>query len=249
MQYIQKKSNPRCLQEWLEQQIKENGVDQKGEHINCRYEQLTKEVRAEVEEALLKDQGFLCCYTGIQISKRTCHFEHLKPRWVSRLDKDDHDDVKYENLLAAYPSGSCSFGARSRDDWYDMDLFVHPLMKQCDSKFVFDLDGNVEARQEGDIPAQTTIKKLNLNEKSLVEMRKKAIDEVLLPLSKAQLSRIVENGYSVRDGRGRYPHFCFVIEQAAKLLLHQAEKEHKKQMAIRRQKNKSKKNKSKKYKK
>lgn len=238
MQYIKKSSNPRALREWFEEQLNEDG-----EYINCRYDDFTREVKDEVVDALLKDQGFLCCYTGIRVSKNTCHIEHLKPQQISKIRKD-HDDVRYKNLLAAYPKkSSCPFGARARENWYDISQFIHPLMEKCSQKFIFDEFGNIQPKNSKDEPTKTTIKKLRLDESSLVEMRKQAIDDVLLPLSRAQLTRIIENGYSVRDHKGRYPHFCFVIEQAAKQLLQKADRERKRQKAIRSQKSKTKRSK------
>ncbi len=171
------------------------------------------------------------------------HIEHLKPQSVSKCN-GDYDDVAYENMLAAYPRGKCLFGARARENWYEPEEFIHPLEKSCESKFEFDAEGCIKPRQKNDSQANKTIDKLRLNHSSLDEMRKQAIDEALFPedtiLSEAKLRRIVENGYSVLDSRGRYPHFSFIIEQVARIVLKKAEQDRKRRQAIQKQKRKRK---------
>jgi uncharacterized protein (TIGR02646 family) len=233
MKFIEKGSGPRELPEWFNAAP----LDEKGNKINCRYKQIPSDVRAKVIEALLKEQGYICCYTGIRISEVNVHVEHLKPQSVSK-ENGDHDDIAYSNMLAAYPRGGCQFGARARGNWYDLDNFIHPLNRLCEAEFKFDLEGHIQPATdiEDGSPAKKTIAKLKLNHESLEEMRKQAIDEVFFSedsmLSEAKLRRIIENGYSVRDSKGRYPHFCFIIEQVAKQVLRRVERDRQRRQAI-----------------
>ncbi|MHC5935101.1 hypothetical protein [Nostoc sp.] len=98
-----------------------------------------------------------------------------------------------------------------------------------------------DANKNKSSPAQITIEKLKLAHELLIEMRRDAIDEVFFPdnknLSEAKLRSIVENGYSKLDKKGRYPHFCFVIEKVAKQLLRKTEQNRKRREAIRKQSN------------
>lgn len=239
MKYIEKGSGPRELREWF----KAAPLNEDDNKINCRYPQIPTDVKEKIIDSLLKEQGYICCYTGIRISEKTMHIEHLKPQSVSKRN-GDHDDVAYENMLAAYPRGKCPFGARSREDWYEPENFIHPLVKTCEYKFKFDTEGRIKPRMNDDKKADKTISKLKLDHASLDEMRKQAIDEALFPedtiLSEAKLRRIVENGYSILDSKGRYPHFCFIIEQVAEIVLKKAERERKRRQAIQKKKSKRK---------
>ncbi len=239
MKYISKGSGPRELPQWFDIQRDEND---KNKRINCRYDHIRSDVKEKIIKSLLEEQGFLCCYTGIRISAENTHIEHLKPQSISKQDENDHDDVMYSNMLAAYPKGTCEFGAQARGDWYDIDCFVHPLDSLCETKFYFDMEGGIKPVSETDIAAKETIDHLQLAHPLLVDLRKQAIDELFFTkdkgLSKAQLRRIVENGYSIRDKEGRYPHFCFIIEQVARQILQKAEQERERRLAIHKQKSK-----------
>lgn len=238
MKYISKGSGPKELRQWFNATQR----DENGKRINCRYNHIPPDVKEKVINALLEDQGYLCCYTGIRISDKTTHIEHFKPQSISKQDEDDHDDVEYRNMLAAYPKGDCPFGAKARGNWYDLDSFIHPLDGACETKFQFDMEGGIKPASKTDLPTKETIERLQLAHSLLVDMRKQAIDELLFPedevLSEAKLRRIVENGYSIRDRKGRYPHFCFIIEQVAQQVLQKVERERKRRQAIHKQKRK-----------
>lgn len=226
MKYIRKGASPRQLIEWFNCQPMENG-----ERINCRYEQLDSEVKKIVEQQLLQEQGWLCCYTGMSITGDNFHIEHLVPRSVSK-SQGTHEDVNYQNMLAAYPQGNCPFGAKIREN---KPFPVTPLQPICEHKFRFDLDGHITGIDED---ANTTINCLRLDHEMLDEMRKAAIDEVLFPnhhrLSPAQINVIVRD-YCSRNGSRRFPKFCFVVAQAAQQLLEKIDREKRRQQAIQRQ--------------
>ncbi|AFZ20486.1 retron system putative HNH endonuclease [Allocoleopsis franciscana] len=239
MKYIRKGSGPRELRQWF----RTLPLNENGKPINCRYDDdIYQDLKEKIIKALLEEQGYLCCYTGIRISEENTHIEHLKPQSISQQDENDHDDVMYSNMLAAYPKGDCQFGAQARGDWYELDFFIHPLDGSCETKFHFDMEGGIKPVSQTDLAAKKTIAHLKLAHPLLVDLRKQAIDELLFPedevLSEAKLRRIVENGYSIRDKKGRYPHFCFIIEQVARQLLHKVEQDRKRRQAIHKQKRK-----------
>ena len=40
------------------------------------------EVKTQLHNALLQEQGYICCYCGMAIAKEDSHIEHLKPRSI-----------------------------------------------------------------------------------------------------------------------------------------------------------------------
>jgi len=217
--------------------------------INCRYKNLPSDVHEELHNILLEDQGFLCCYTGLRIDRQTSHIEHLKPQSISKKDPQDHDDVSYSNMLAAYPKPKslpktkpCPFGAEFRGD---KELAVSPLSPECERKFIFDVEGGIEsanADQNDQIDdANQTIAALNLNHELLVEMRKAAIDAFFYSddsvITPSKIEKIISQGICIKDGKGRYPKFCFVIEKVAPLMLEKSKGEKKRKQAIQKSKN------------
>ncbi len=226
MKYIRKGASPRQITEWFNAQPVENG-----KRINCRYEQLDPDVKRIVEQQLLEEQGWLCCYTGMSINGNNYHIEHLIPQSVSKR-QGTHEDVDYQNMLAAYPKEKCPFGAKFRED---NPVPITPLQPICEYKFRFDLEGRITGVDED---ANSTVKCLNLDHEMLDEMRKAAIDEALFPnhhrLSPTQINVIVRD-YCSRNGSRRFPKFCFVVAQAAQQLLEKIDREKRRQQAIQRQ--------------
>jgi uncharacterized protein (TIGR02646 family) len=220
MKHITKMAPPRRLHRWFDSQPLEEG-----RRINCGYVHMPGDVKQIVKHQLISEQGGLCCYTGIRINNQKSHIEHFMPQSLCQ----NHEDVAYDNLLAAYPGDNaqrCPYGAHEKANWYDGDLLVNPLRPDSESRFRFNLDGQIIPAQESDQAATETIKKLCLYHGSLTEMRKQAIEAALFHknqhLREAQLRRIITN-YCQRDSNQLFRPFCFVIMQAAQELLHKVE--------------------------
>jgi hypothetical protein len=89
-----------------------------------------------------------------------------------------------------------------------------PPCSGCSGRFRFQKSGKVEPNDIADEPAQVTIERLNLNDGSLVEMRKQAILETTKGLNaKAARSRLSRLRKAEDDGVELEP-FCFVLVQA-----------------------------------
>jgi uncharacterized protein (TIGR02646 family) len=227
MKYIKKGAPPRELTDWFRHQPIVSG-----QRINCGYDVMPADVRLAVKQSLLIDQGWICCYTGMRVNHSCAHIEHFKPQ----VQCEDHEDIDYSNLLAAYPGVNmpkCQYGAHQKDNWYDPPNMVTPLHRSCESQFSYKLDGSITPNSQA---AQITITHLRLDNASLTEMRAQAIRRVLRTrqLSRAQIERVSQS-YSVRDHNGQFPIFCFVIQQAAQELLHKADHERVRREESRRQ--------------
>ena len=42
--------------------------------------------KRELHEALIQEQGDICCYCGMRITRESSHIEHLKPQSSTDLD-------------------------------------------------------------------------------------------------------------------------------------------------------------------
>ncbi|EKO3906854.1 TIGR02646 family protein, partial [Vibrio fluvialis] len=60
------------------------------------YNELSNPVKQDVYDALLKEQGFLCCYCESDISNGDYHLEHLNPQ-----SADEGDDLSFANFLCS----------------------------------------------------------------------------------------------------------------------------------------------------
>lgn len=119
MRWIQKNSDPVELRKWRSR----NSND-----VNLSYELLRKDsdVIKAVTESLIREQGWLCAYTGLRIEgysnsgeiiKCGCHIDHVKAQ--------DHcspsETVLYTNMVACYPGpnpkSETPYGGERKRNW------------------------------------------------------------------------------------------------------------------------------------
>ncbi|MEH1907927.1 retron system putative HNH endonuclease [Nostoc sp.] len=169
-----------------------------------------------VHDALLKEQGYICCYCGMRITRKTSHIEHLKPRSTY-----PNLALEYTNLIASCqgeseepPTVPVHCGHKKKY-WYDENLMISPLEINCADFFKYPASGEI---QPTDNPgkkavAETTIKKLALDIDKLQNMRRVAIDAALLAiegLTEIEIQLLAE-GYQQLDANGQYTPFCAAI--------------------------------------
>ncbi|MEH2259455.1 retron system putative HNH endonuclease [Nostoc sp.] len=174
-----------------------------------------------VHDALLKEQGYICCYCGMRITRETSHIEHLKPRSAY-----PNLALEYTNLIASCqgeseepPTVPVHCGHKKKY-WYDENLMVSPLEINCADFFKYPASGEI---QPTDNPgkkavAETTIKKLALDIDKLQKMRRVAIDAALLAtegLTEIEIKLLAE-GYEKLDVDGQHTPFCTAINYLLK---------------------------------
>lgn len=91
MKYIVKNEEPKAFSDWK----KEESRDRWGEFQNP--------LKSEVRDALVEEQGYICCYCGTRVRKdHNTVIEHLKPK-----DKGLYPELmfEYNNMIASCPGG------------------------------------------------------------------------------------------------------------------------------------------------
>ncbi|MBE9198812.1 MULTISPECIES: retron system putative HNH endonuclease [unclassified Nodularia (in: cyanobacteria)] len=169
-----------------------------------------------VHDALLKEQGYICCYCGMAVTRATSHIEHLQPR-------STYPDLslEYTNLIASCQGESTEpppvpvHCGHQKKYWYDEHLMVSPLKINCADFFHYPASGEILPTNDPEktAAAKTTIEKLALNINKLQNMRKLAIDAALLgieDLTDAEIQQLVK-GYDQIDSHGQYTPFCAAI--------------------------------------
>lgn len=203
MRYIKKHNPPELLTEW----IQKNKND-----TNFGYDLLRKDKSTidDLSERLLKEQYYLCAYTGISLNTSKFHIEHLKPQ--THCNKGE--DVDYQNLVACYPesnrSQKCPFGAHEKDNWpspSEMKDFISPLNPICEQKFQFGKDGKIFGLDD---KANKTIEKLKLNHSMLIDLRKSQLTP-LLKLKRSEAAIRLSKIDTPNDGK--LEEFCFAKKQ------------------------------------
>ncbi|MBT9456695.1 MAG: TIGR02646 family protein [Burkholderiaceae bacterium] len=226
MRSITKRGEPQALTAWKrEMQV----VPQ-----NLQYGNLPSDVKDEVKRALLQEQGWLCAYTLRRLRDgASCHIEHVMPQGLA-----PDLDLDYSNLAACFPPDggdvSHGYGAPVKAGQavrLNID-FVSPHGPACEVRFQFDTKGSVQGAQ-GDLAAQRTVDLLKLDDRSLGELRRSAIEahglglvrrtnRVARKLKSAAEARRFAAEVLMTDHGGRLEPFCVALAQVA---LAYAEKE------------------------
>ncbi len=184
---------------------------------NWGYSYLQNPEKRELHDALLREQGYICCYCGMRITRESSHIEHLKPQSTPDPDLS----VEYTNLLASCqrerePRKPIHCGV-AKDNWYDENLIVSPLKQNCIDFFIYTDDGQI---LDTDIPekkaaATATIDRLCLNIPKLIAMREEVIKNLLADIDIDELTdeerqKLVQ-GFEQPDAKGQYQEFCGAI--------------------------------------
>ncbi len=184
---------------------------------NWGYSYLQNPEKKELHDALIREQGYICCYCGMRITRESSHIEHLKPQ--SSTDPDL--TLEYTNLLASCqrerePKKPIHCGV-AKDDWHDEDLLVSPLQPNCADFFIYTDDGQILATDasEKNAAATETIKRLCLNIPKLKAMREEVIKNLLagidvFTLTEEEKQKLLQ-GFEQPDANGQYEEFCAAI--------------------------------------
>ena len=155
MRYIEKISPPDFYKEYCRT------------NLVTDYNGISDEIRQRLRQSLVEEQENLCCYCEKEITSvnKSSNIEHLKPKSLY------HDEqTNFDNMLA-----SCTIGDRctsAKKDWFNEELFVHPLMQNCSDYFIFLANGEISAQEEA---GNETIKRLGLNTPNLNASRSQSI--------------------------------------------------------------------------
>lgn len=225
MKHIAKSDEPPELENW-----KNRVNDPENDGWRPTWKNFQNPEKTIVHNALLKDQGNICCYCMREIGKETSHIEHVLPR--SRTGEEER--LSFANMLTScdgeYQQDSNTQNKNDellqqhcghyRQNWYDSALYVSPLIPGCEKRFRFYDDGAIRPVDD-DPGAKATIEKLYLNYSLLIKNRKAAIIDATLDLASLTDSQIVERykEFSERNSDGKFKEYCIAVQQVLSRLV------------------------------
>lgn len=184
----------------------------------------------KLKQAMLREQGYICCYCGQLIKDSTYIVEHVLPK-----SKYRHLAAEYENLLLSCKptqeeeTERKKAGGNKKNNikyWHcdklkdDKVLNYTPLQEDCSSHFIYLENGEVKG---DDTLANADIKTLGLNCNYLKNRRYNAIFGAIFDEDNTLISNEEMKQYaaSVMDRKqdGSFIEFCFVIAGAINHLL------------------------------
>lgn len=174
-------------------------------HGNTSWTQLTRSLKGVIHDALLREQGYICCYCESFVTSSDSHVEHFRPRSVYPAKEVDYQNLHCSCLrqLSRRQQRHCGHG---KGNWFDEQRIVSPLQNGCDRRFIFNDQGEIAARNANDLAAKETITRLGLNLPKLISLRAAAVD-ALQDSPPAQIRALLKRGPD-----GRFPEYFTTIE-------------------------------------
>jgi len=225
VKYIIKSAEPECFSNWK---------NLAGEDWTPTYADLQNPQKKEVHCALIREQGYICCYCQSRIDRSTSHIEHFRPQASHPMDRLDYrnflascncgerhaglsecDDPPLECEVEELPTTRAMHCGKFKRDSYGIGL-VSPLEPDCESYFRYgELTGMINPAPDPTKRdrASTTIDVLALNNTYLTRRRKEAFDGALYDLDSLppEEGRKLIDGFGDRDEHGRFAPFCAAI--------------------------------------
>ena len=214
MKRIRKGAPPPSFEEW-------KGLA--SESWSPTYDDLQNPQKRDLHQALLEDQGWVCCYCGRRIELHDSHIEHFRPQRAPWK----HLELEYTNLLTSCireidPDQPLHCG-HAKGSQFDEALHVSPLSEDCELRYIYALDGRELATDPSDVAASKMIDILRLNVHYLRNRRREALegafDNEFLSTGSLDELRARRDLYAQRDGSGRFESFAHIIVRYADQLL------------------------------
>jgi len=201
MKHIVKQGEPQAFTDWKAQA---------NEDWQPTYGVLAGETKTTTKDALMQEQGYLCCYCERRLTENDSHIEHFQPQ-----NDQAADPLDFNNMLCScqdqLKKGEPRHCGNLKGDWFDRDLLVSPFDIACEERFAFEGDGLIKPATAHDQAATETINKLGLDIPKLNALRAKAIEPFLDDeLSTKELQDFV-SGYLIKDTSGQFGEFWTTI--------------------------------------
>jgi uncharacterized protein (TIGR02646 family) len=201
MKYIEKNSEPQIFAKWKALANEDWQPD---------YADLRGDIKKAVKEALMAEQGYICCYCEQGLTDSDSHIEHFRPQSDPALDPLD-----YDNLLCSCQNqvkkGEPRHCGNLKGCWFDPDRLISPLSVDCESRFAYTGNGGVKPADTDDPSAEETIERLGLDIPKLNDMRAKSIEPFLDDDLSVEDMRTFVSGYLARDPAGHFGAFWTTI--------------------------------------
>lgn len=193
------------------------------------FRKLKSSKKSSLRKKLLIDQDFLCCYCGKSLKTEGKTEDNIPIEHIKCIHKYPEKQLDWNNLLVSCDGGKKnSQNSNTQKIYYptscdykknNEDISISPLDIDCEDKFIYKLNGEIAAVNDENC-VQETIEILGLNNKSLVNLRKKVIDVYLIDEILSSEDKINEIINGLNDTSGKIISFNFVIIKLLKNFLH-----------------------------
>jgi uncharacterized protein (TIGR02646 family) len=151
------------------------------------YADLSNPEKRDVYNALLMEQGYICCYCERKLTFESgdYHIEHLNPQSGNNNDDLDFDNFLCSCLRTTVKGDPLHCGMKKGPNV----IPITPLQPDCGENFIFTADGKIDGVN---VLAKQTIEILALDISKLNDLREKTLELFLDPeLSEDELREFI----------------------------------------------------------
>lgn len=213
MKYIRKSVEPQDFVHWKAKA---------GKDWQPSYGTLQNPQKRMLQQALLSEQGWVCCYCGRSVSLEDSHIEHFRPQQTRADLALDYANLHASCIRETEPGAPLHCGhAKSHD--FDEARAISPLDTGCEQRFLYALDGAIYPADKCDLSAAYMAGLLKLDVPFLRARRAEALrsvfDEAFLSSASAEELAQLAQAYRQPDVNGRMTGFGHVLSRYAEQLL------------------------------
>lgn len=189
------------------------------------YDDLQNPQKRELHQALLDEQGHICCYCGRGISLTDSHIEHFRPQELRDDLALNYDNVFASCIRETEPGAPLHCGHAKGND-FDEVRHVSPLDAACERRFIYTLTGSALPTDAADAQATYMSNLLRLDIDFLRSRRldalAKTFDETFIDSATNDELETLANAFRQRDANGHLESFGHVLARYAEQLLGRA---------------------------
>lgn len=186
------------------------------------FDSLQKPEKPTLHLALLQEQGWTCCYCGRAITADDSHIEHFRPQHAYPELALDYGNLHASCLRAKSPGMPLHCG-HGKGEAFDEALHISPLAVDTEKRFLYTLDGQVEAKKSDDVAARYMLDLLCLAIPFLQNRREAALSRVFDAVFLASVTddelRQLRDHFRQPDPAGRMTDLGHVLACYAEQLL------------------------------
>ena len=216
MKCVKKQLEPTTFIEWKAQE---------NEEWQPSYATLQNPEKRSLHEALLTEQGHVCCYCGRAISLASSHIEHFQPQELREDLALEYENLHTSCIREVAPGAPLHCGHAKGSELTE-NLIISPMDADCEGRFLYSSqDGAIYPTDKEDVSATYMIRLLKLDVSFLQVRRAEALKNVfdndfVESATDEELTQLAR-AYRALDGTGQMASFGHVLSRFAEQLLGQ----------------------------
>lgn len=171
MKHISKRASPASFEAWK---------SSKNQDWEPSYNNLQNPEKRVLHQALVEEQGWVCCYCGRGITLADSHVEHFRPQESYPDLALDFTNLHASCIRETKPGAPLHCG-HAKGPAFDEAKHISPLDPDCEQRFIYAFNGAILAAVPADSAANYILSLLRLDIAFVRTRRQQVLESVFDP--------------------------------------------------------------------